>query len=418
VEKRSYRELRDGEGEREREGERESARGGERETERERERREIWPTSIRVETPSGDSDDSDDSEFLFATQGAENGCWLVWHGILPLVARERERERERLGSGGKEVPTTPSLFLLHSRDARIVRGAGDWLLARHFRWPSPFVSLLLSLHDGLHAAFVARALEPLWRLSPSLSLPDPLPSHSLSLFTQALRVPRRRRSAKERERDRRAERERERERGRGGEREGEGEVEEEEEEEEEEGGGWRTRQRGTEADRERDRERGDYERLEHLGDLVLGAAVALAVFYRDPGAAEGSLSSTRSMYVSNAALGSLSLSLSLDEHVLFRTRPAFLRDLRGGKTTGIATSSKVWADAYEAVVGAVFLSAQYSLSPSPRSLLPAAHSILLAHRAAVSKEAGVVPPSLRETDVRSARALLLSRSPHPHPHPH
>jgi len=369
---------------------------------------QLWPAQVRV-APAGDDEaavrgdddsSSDDSEFLFATQGAEDGCWLVWHGIVPLLRRDEVTGRARRYQVGPPPPPTraePTLYLLHSRDARIVRGAGDWLLARHFRWHSPLVSVLHDVHDLLHASYVAASLAPLWRLTPAASA---VPPSVLPLFLEALRVPRRRKSAKERERERRAAAE---------------DEAAEEAQADADLDGWAHPDRATQHDREHDQTRSDYERLEHLGDLVLGAAVAMAVFHRDSSAAEGSLSSTRAMYVSNAALGALSLALSLDSHVLFRTRAAFLRDLRGGRTTGIATSSKVWADAYEAVVGATFMAVHHSLASSPVDVLPAAHALIAAHAAVVSDEVGVVPPSLRSTTLAHSRAVLVAQAPLPHP---
>lgn len=90
----------------------------------------------------------------------------------------------------------------------------------------------------------------------------------------------------------------------------------------------------------------DNQRLEFLGDAVLGLVAAELLMAKFPGAREGELSLMRSQLVNAEALASWARSVALG--------PA-LRVGRGAEATGERDRDNVLADAVEALVGAVFL---------------------------------------------------------------
>lgn len=90
----------------------------------------------------------------------------------------------------------------------------------------------------------------------------------------------------------------------------------------------------------------DNERLEFLGDAVIGLVVAEALMARYPTASEGKLSRWRSNLVSRRTLAELALKLDLGQ---------FLRLGRGERQTGGAEKTSILAGGFEAVVGAMYL---------------------------------------------------------------
>jgi ribonuclease III len=90
----------------------------------------------------------------------------------------------------------------------------------------------------------------------------------------------------------------------------------------------------------------DNQRLEFLGDSVLGLCVTDALMARYPQANEGELSRMRSILVNAEALSSWARSVGLG---------AALRMGRGALATGEHERLNVLADAAEAVMGAVYL---------------------------------------------------------------
>jgi len=90
----------------------------------------------------------------------------------------------------------------------------------------------------------------------------------------------------------------------------------------------------------------DNERLEFLGDAVIGLVVAEALMARYPSATEGKLSRWRSNLVSRRTLAELALKLNLGN---------YLRLGRGEKQTGGAEKTSILAGGFEAIVGAVYL---------------------------------------------------------------
>jgi len=90
----------------------------------------------------------------------------------------------------------------------------------------------------------------------------------------------------------------------------------------------------------------DNERLEFLGDSVLGLVVADRLFRRHPSAPEGILSRTRSHVVSSEALARRARELKLG---------SALQLGHGEDQSGGREKPSLLADALEAVIGAVFV---------------------------------------------------------------
>jgi ribonuclease-3 len=88
------------------------------------------------------------------------------------------------------------------------------------------------------------------------------------------------------------------------------------------------------------------ERLEFLGDSVLGLVVTDALFHRHPDLPEGQLAKLRAAVVNMRALADVGRSLDLGP---------FLRLGRGEEGTGGRDKSSILADTLEALIGAVYL---------------------------------------------------------------
>jgi len=93
------------------------------------------------------------------------------------------------------------------------------------------------------------------------------------------------------------------------------------------------------------------ERLEFLGDGVIGCVIAEELYSRFPDIAEGELSRLRASLVREAALAAVARSIGLS---------AFLRMGEGELSSGGAQRSSILADALEATYGAVFLDGDYA----------------------------------------------------------
>jgi ribonuclease-3 len=88
------------------------------------------------------------------------------------------------------------------------------------------------------------------------------------------------------------------------------------------------------------------EALEFLGDAVLGALVADLLHRRDPLGPEGPKSKARAQLVSAPSLARRAEALEL---------PPLLKMGRGEEKSGGRAKAALWADAYEAVIAAVYL---------------------------------------------------------------
>lgn len=90
----------------------------------------------------------------------------------------------------------------------------------------------------------------------------------------------------------------------------------------------------------------DNQRMEFLGDSVLGVLTAEALYRQDLDAPEGVLSSRQSQIVCEDALAEVAIALRLGE---------FIRLGKGECATGGRDKKSVLSDAYEAVLCAVYL---------------------------------------------------------------
>jgi ribonuclease-3 len=88
------------------------------------------------------------------------------------------------------------------------------------------------------------------------------------------------------------------------------------------------------------------ERLEFLGDAVLGVIITEALYTRHPELPEGQLAKLRAAIVNSRALASLARELGIG---------AYLKLGRGEEISGGRDKSSILADAVEAVIGAFYL---------------------------------------------------------------
>ncbi len=88
------------------------------------------------------------------------------------------------------------------------------------------------------------------------------------------------------------------------------------------------------------------ERLEFLGDSVLGLVISEIIYAREPEATEGQLSRMRASLVKQDSLAQVALDMNLGDYI----------NLGGGelKSGGFRRSS-ILADALEAIIGAIYL---------------------------------------------------------------
>jgi ribonuclease-3 len=94
-----------------------------------------------------------------------------------------------------------------------------------------------------------------------------------------------------------------------------------------------------------------YERLEFLGDSVLGLAISALLYSRLDKLAEGDLSRVRANLVKQETLHQLAVELGL---------PDLLRLGEGEVRSGGQKRPSILADALEAIIGAVYLDAGYA----------------------------------------------------------
>lgn len=90
----------------------------------------------------------------------------------------------------------------------------------------------------------------------------------------------------------------------------------------------------------------DYQRLEFLGDAVVGLCVTEMLLAEVPSAREGRMTRMRASLVNTEALASFAREIGLVRWIRFG---------RGAAASGDANRPKVLADVVEAIVGAVYL---------------------------------------------------------------
>ena len=88
------------------------------------------------------------------------------------------------------------------------------------------------------------------------------------------------------------------------------------------------------------------ERLEFLGDAVLGVMVSDLVYRTYPDASEGAMARLRASVVNTQALAALARSMDLGPHILLG---------RGEEASGGRDKASVLADTLEALIGALYL---------------------------------------------------------------
>lgn len=129
------------------------------------------------------------------------------------------------------------------------------------------------------------------------------------------------------------------------------------------------------------------ERLEFLGDAVLGLAVTAHLFDRHPELPEGQLAKARAATVSKERCAEIAVELDVG---------AALRLGRGEQVSGGHEKESILGDAMEALLGAVYLDAGFAI----------ARDVTLAHFAAIADEmAG--DPGARDYKTRLQERLAV-----------
>ncbi len=94
------------------------------------------------------------------------------------------------------------------------------------------------------------------------------------------------------------------------------------------------------------------ERLEFLGDSLLGAVISEALYLKFPKLKEGELSRLRSHLVRGETLAAMAKEMHLEDHIL----------LGGGELkSGGHRRASIQADTVEAIIGAVFLDSDFQV---------------------------------------------------------
>ena len=94
----------------------------------------------------------------------------------------------------------------------------------------------------------------------------------------------------------------------------------------------------------------NYERLEFLGDSILGFVIAEVLFEKFPDSDEGKLSQVRSKLVKGVTLAKLALKLQVDEYII----------LGDSEKNGTHKREKILEDVVEAIIGAVYLDSEFT----------------------------------------------------------
>ena len=136
------------------------------------------------------------------------------------------------------------------------------------------------------------------------------------------------------------------------------------------------------------------EALEFLGDSVLGFVVSAWLLDRFPDQPEGKLSKMKAYMVSETSLAELSEAIDLGR---------FIRLNRGEEKTGGRRKRALLADAYEAVIGAIYLDG--GIAAAQRFL----------HRELSSKMSSIDPESMIGDDYKSALQERLQAEGRPMP---
>jgi ribonuclease-3 len=133
------------------------------------------------------------------------------------------------------------------------------------------------------------------------------------------------------------------------------------------------------------------QRLEFLGDAVLGLALTQKLYEQFPDFDEGPLTKARAKLVNRQTLAERARSLGLGAHLILS---------RGEESSGGRNRESALADAYEALLGAIFLDGGFD----------AARDFILNEFAAAFGELTSIP--LIENPKGELQEFLQARSPH------
>ncbi|HLF30706.1 MAG TPA: ribonuclease III [Xanthomonadales bacterium] len=97
----------------------------------------------------------------------------------------------------------------------------------------------------------------------------------------------------------------------------------------------------------------NFERLEFLGDSILNLVVSIRLFEHYPEAAEGDLSRMRARIVRGRTLTEIATSISLGKYLILG---------EGEMKSGGFRRASILADAFEALLGAIYLDGGYAAS--------------------------------------------------------
>lgn len=139
--------------------------------------------------------------------------------------------------------------------------------------------------------------------------------------------------------------------------------------------------------------RANNERLEFLGDAVLSALVSRALYERFPKASEGALTRLRAELVREATLAAVAREIELGDS---------MRLGQGELRSGGFRRDSILADAFEAVIGAVYLDGGWEACE--RAILP-----LLERRIAALDEKPPKDPKTELQELLQGRGLPLPR---------
>ncbi len=114
----------------------------------------------------------------------------------------------------------------------------------------------------------------------------------------------------------------------------------------------------------------DYQRLEFLGDAVLGLLLADLLFQRFPGVAEGDLSRMRSSLVDQPRLAELAVAAEIAPLILMG---------KGAEQEGGRSAPSILSDVFEALIGAIYRDAGFS---AVQSVVESTYAPLLSELAA------------------------------------
>lgn len=94
----------------------------------------------------------------------------------------------------------------------------------------------------------------------------------------------------------------------------------------------------------------NYERLEFLGDRVLGLTVSETLYQKFPNEPEGHLAKRLSALVQGSFLAQISREMELGKHIIFSDAES---------ASGGAENDNILADVFESMIGALYLDSNY-----------------------------------------------------------